>query len=159
MTPIEPLPEHKWLQQLVGEWTYEHEFSMGPEQPKMKVEGSETARLLGNLWVILEASGEMPGGGVSNNVMTLGYDPVKKRFVGTFIGSPMAHLWVYNGALDGNTLTLDTVGPSFTDPNGSANYKDAIELVNPNLRMLTSHVQGDDGAWTHFMTATYRRKT
>ena len=33
-------------------------------------------------------------------IMTLGYDPQKKRFVGTLIGSMMTHLWVYDGALD-----------------------------------------------------------
>ena len=45
--------------------------------------------------------------------MTLGYDPVQKRFVGTFIGSMMTHMWIYNGTLDaaGKVLTLDTEGP------------------------------------------------
>ena len=57
----------------------------------------------------------MPGGGPATTLMTLGYDPEKKRFVGTWIGSMMTHLWIYDGALDaaGKVLTLDAEGPSF----------------------------------------------
>ena len=30
-------PEHRWLQKLIGEWTYEIETMMGPDQPSEKV--------------------------------------------------------------------------------------------------------------------------
>ena len=47
-------------------------------------------------------------------LMTLGYDPAKKRFVGTWVGSMMAHLWVYEGSMDAEekVLTLSAEGPS-----------------------------------------------
>lgn len=51
-----------------------------------------------------EGLGEMPGGGIATTMMTLGYDPARKWFVGTFIGSMMTHMWVYAGTV----LTLDT---------------------------------------------------
>jgi hypothetical protein len=91
--------------------------------------------------------------------MTLGYDPVKKRYVGTFIGSMMTHMWVYDGQLDaaGKVLTLDTEGPSFTAEGKMARYKDVIELKDDNHRTLSSSFLGDDGQWHHFMTANYRR--
>lgn len=37
----EPQKEHQWLQQLVGEWTYEAEATMELGQPPSKFEGSE----------------------------------------------------------------------------------------------------------------------
>src|SRR6185295_16595790 len=83
----EPQQEHKWLQRLVGEWTYEHEASMGPDQPPMKGTGTESVRSIGGLWTVGE--GEMPDGSPATTIMTLGYDPQSKRFVGTFIGSMM----------------------------------------------------------------------
>ena len=45
-------------------------------------------------------------------MMSLGFDPQKGRFVGTFIGSMMTHLWIYDGALDasGQALILDAEG-------------------------------------------------
>jgi hypothetical protein len=41
--------EHQWLQQLVGEWTYETEATMQPSQPPLKCKGSERVRSLGSL--------------------------------------------------------------------------------------------------------------
>lgn len=57
----EPQKEHQWLQQLVGEWTYESECSMEPGKPPEKCTGSESVRSLGGLWVLCEGRGEMPG--------------------------------------------------------------------------------------------------
>ncbi len=153
----EPQAEHKWLEQLVGEWTTEMEGSGGPDQPPVKHAGTETVRSL-NVWV--QCEGVMPGDVSMKTVMTLGYDPAKKKFVGTFVGSMMTHLWVYEGELDasGKVLTLDAEGPSFADPTRTAKYKDTVEIVSPDHRTLSSRFQAEDGTWHHFMTAHYRRK-
>ena len=154
----EPQKEHKWLEQLVGEWVTEMEGSGGPDQPPVKHTGTETVRSL-TVWV--QCEGQMPGDVPMKTVMTLGYDPAKKKFVGTFIGSIMTNLWVYEGALDasGKVLTLDAEGPSFTDATRTAKYKDTIEILSPDHRTLSSRFQAEDGTWHHFMTAHYRRKT
>jgi hypothetical protein len=155
----EPQKEHQWLDKLVGEWTYEHEAALEPGKTPEKFTGKETVRSLGGLWVVCEGRGEMPGGGGSTMIMTLGYDPAKKRYVGTFIGSMMAQMWVYEGEMDqdGKVLTLDTEGPSFTAEGKTAKYKDSIELKSDDHRVLTSRFQDDDGNWHEFMTAHYRR--
>jgi len=155
----EPQKEHQWLQKLVGEWTYETECHMGPDQPS-KFTGSEKVRSLGGLWIIAEGEGEMPGGGKANMIMTLGYDPQQKRYVGTWIGSMMTHLWVYDGSMDatGKILTLAAEGPSFTTEGKMGKYRDVIEIKTDNHRILSSHFLGDDGKWQQFMTAHYRRK-
>jgi hypothetical protein len=156
----EPQKEHQWLQQLVGEWTFESDCSMGPDQPPSKFNGTETVRSLGGLWVLCEGRGEMPGGGIGTTLMTLGYDPLRKRYVGTFVGSMMTHLWVYDGQLDaaGKVLTLDTEGPSFTGDGKMVKYQDIIEFKSNDHRVLSSQTLGDDGKWHGFNTANYRRK-
>jgi len=100
----------------------------------------------------------MPGGGPAAWMMTLGYDPQRERYVGTWIGSTMTHLWVYEGQLDeaGKTLALEAEGPGMT-PGSTARYRDVIELVSDDQRTLTSCVLGDDGEWHRFMRAVYRR--
>ncbi|MDX9912567.1 MAG: DUF1579 domain-containing protein, partial [Phycisphaerales bacterium] len=95
----EPSPEHAWLKQLVGEWTFESESVMGPDQPPTKFAGVEKAQMLGDLWLLCEGRCEMPGGGMMESRMTVGFDPRKKRFVGTWIGTPMAYMFVYEGEL------------------------------------------------------------
>jgi hypothetical protein len=157
---VEPQKEHHWLQQLVGEWTSEAEAIMGPDKPPEKFTGTESVRSIGGLWVMCEGRGEMPGGGIATTIMTLGYDPVRKRYVGTFMGSMMTHLWVYEGGLDstGKVLTLDTEGPNVAAEGKMTKYKDVIELRSDDHRVLTSHMLGDDGKWYGFMTAHYRRR-
>jgi Protein of unknown function (DUF1579) len=155
----EPQKEHQWLQKLVGDWTYESEAAMEPGKPPEKFTGAETVRSLGGVWVLCEGRGEMPGGGMGTTLMTLGYDPQKKHFVGTFVGSMMANLWIYDGSLDAaeKVLTLDSEGPSFTAEGMMAKYRDAIEFISDDRRVLTSNYLGDDGKWHEFMTANYRR--
>lgn len=156
----EPQAEHQWLQKLVGEWTSEAECVMGPDKPPEKFHGTESVRSIGGLWTMGEGRGEMPGGGAAVTIMTLGYDPARKRFVGTFIGSMMTHMWVYDGTLDaaGKVLTLDTEGPHFGAEGKLTKYKDIIEFVSDDHRTLRSQMLIDDGTWSRFMTAHYRRK-
>lgn len=158
---VKPQKEHGWLQKLVGEWSAEMECVMGPDQPPMKSKGSEVTRSIGGLWTQGEGSGEMPDGGKMTSIMTLGYDPQKQRFVGTFIASMMTHMWKYEGTLDasGKVLTLDTEGPGMSGDGKMMKYKDIITFVDDDHRILTSRIQGEDGNWTEFMTAHYRRKT
>ena len=156
----EPQKEHEWLQKIVGEWTFEGECIMGPDQPPMKSTGSESVRSIGGLWVMGEGQGETPDGGPATSIITLGYDPQKQRFVGTFVASMMTHLWSYEGALDadGKVLTLDTVGPTFSGNGTTAKYQDIIELRSDDHRVLRSRMQDEQGKWHEFMTAHYRRK-
>ena len=156
----EPQKEHHWLQKLVGEWTYETEMPTGTDRPPEKATGTETVRSLGGLWILAEGQGEMPCGGDATTMMTLGYDLRKQQYVGTWVGSMMTYLWVYDGELNAseNRLTLNNEGPSMSDPGKTAKYKDVIEFQNDNHRTLTSYVLGDDGQWQPIMTTHYQRK-
>ena len=152
--------EHRWLERFVGEWTFEMEADGPPGEPKHVERGRERVRSLRGVWIVCEATSETPdGGGSTESVMTLGYDPAKGRVVGTFVGSMMPNLWLYDGELDAaaNLLTLDSEGPSFTTEGETGKYRDTIELKSDDHRVMTSSYQGEDGSWTQFMTAHYRR--
>lgn len=160
MANVEAQKEHQWLQKMLGEWTAEGEAVMGPDQPPSQWKATETVRKIGEIWVAAEGTGDMPDGSPSKTVMTLGYDTQKKKYVGTFIGSMMTNLWVYEGELDasGKVLTLDAEGPSMSGDGKMAKYKDAIEFKSDDYRVMTSKAIGPDGQWHQFMTAHYRRK-
>jgi hypothetical protein len=160
MQEITPQKEHQWLERLVGEWTSEAEMAAEPGKPPERCKGTERVRSLGGLWILAEGTGEMPGGGAAQTMMTLGYDPQRKRCVGTFVASMMTHLWIYEGALDaaGRVLTLETEGPSMAAEGTMTRYRDVMEVESDDHRVLTSHMLGEDGTWRLFMTAHYRRK-
>jgi hypothetical protein len=155
-----PQKEHDWLRKLVGEWTYETDAPAQPGTPAEKSTGTETVRALGDIWILGEGRGEM-GGAPALSLMTLGYDPQKRRFVGSWIGSMMTHLWVYDsGELDasGKVLTLNSEGPSMAGDGTMSRYRDVIELKSDDHRTLTGNMQNPDGTWQPFMTVDYRRR-
>jgi hypothetical protein len=157
----QPQREHKWLHKLIGEWTYEGEATMAPGKPAEKFKGVESVRSLGGLWIVAEGKGEAPDGSEATMIMTIGFDGQKNRYVGTWIGSMMTHLWVYDGELDaaGKVLTLNSEGPDMAVAGKTARYKDVIEFREDDQRVLTSHVQDKEGKWHKLMTANYRRRT
>lgn len=158
--------EHRWLQQLVGEWTSESLSESETGEPDTVCTWKESVRSLGGLWVVCEGRGAMPEGETGITIMTLGFDPEQNCFVGTFIGSMMSHMWVYRGELDatGRRLILHTEGPNMAEEGMTpatrakrVEYRDVIELHSADQRELRSSYLGDDGEWHLFMTANYRR--
>jgi len=159
MEKAKPQKQHEWLQKFVGEWTYEAKDLISSGKPAETQRGAEKVRSVGDLWVVFEGRAEMPGAGASSSVMTLGFDPAKNRFVGTWFGDMMTHLWVYDGSLDSaqKVLTLESEGPSFSGDGTMGKYRDIIEVVDNDHRVLWGEVFGD-GKWTRFMKTDYRRR-
>lgn len=153
--------EHAWLRRLVGEWTFEMPSIDGEPQPAGTMSGVETVRALGDVWVLAEGRGQAPDGTPTQSQMLLGYDPQQGAFVGTWIGSMMNHLWIYRaGELDAGRriLALSAEGPAFNGaPGQMAQYRDEIEIVSADERLLHGNVQREDGSWSRFMTARYLR--
>jgi hypothetical protein len=160
MKAATPQKEHNWLEKLVGEWTFEGEAVMAPGEAPHKFSGVEKVRSLGGLWFIAEGQHDSTDGGPATSIMSVGYDPARGRYVGTWIGSMMPNMWVYDGELDDTerALSLFTEGPSMTGDGKTARYKEVIEFRSGDERSFTSHVQGADGGWQQLLTMTYRRR-
>ena len=157
MQPTTKLEQHEWLQQLVGEWNVSSAIEESGED-STTWESKESIRSIGGLWIVAEGTADNDGQPFAS-LMTLGYDPNKEAFVGTWIDSLQTTMWSYVGHLDASrrVLTLEAEGPSFEDPSKTARYRDQIELVSTDLKRTTSAVLGKDGAWTTFMAVEARR--
>ena len=156
---IEPLPQHGWLTRLLGEWRVTSECDGPPGQPPLRGTATERVRMLGSYWIIGESEGDCPGGGgIARMVVTLGADPATQRFRGSFVGSMMPWMFVYDGALDDSamTLALDTEGPAMHGP-GTARYRDSVTMEGDAARILTSEVLQPDGSWQRIMSGRYER--
>ena len=152
MMKTEPQAQHRWLKQFEGEWCGKSEAVGNGAQDDACWSGQESVRALGDLWVLFEGRGDMPDGDVAYTRMTLGFDPARGeggRFVGNWAGSMMTTLWQYEGELDaaGRVLSLYSEGPAFSG-SGTARYRDTIEVVGPDERTLSSHVQDAAGNWS-----------
>jgi hypothetical protein len=152
---------HRWLQRLIGDWTYENDPAECKGESPQKFGGTERVRALGDVWILGEGTGRMPDGSPADWQLTLGYDPGRQRFVGTWIGSMMNFLWVYRDGFlddDGRVLTLEAEGPTFDGTSGTALYRDIVTLQGDDMRVVTGNVLGADGQWNQFMRTTYRRR-
>jgi uncharacterized protein DUF1579 len=160
-TPKLPAPEkeHLWLQQCVGEWESEAEVMMEPGKPPVKCKGTEKTRSLGGFWVVGEGESEMMGMSFKN-VMTLGYDAQKKKYVGTWVDSMTSHMWHYEGTVDasGKILTLNSEGPCPCNPGQVVKVREVVEFKNKDHRVFTSSMQGPDGKWNTVVTVNSWRK-
>lgn len=155
-----PGPEHAWLQQFVGEWESETEALMTPDQPPVKSKGTERVSSLGGFWTVSEIKSTMMDMPFTGN-LTLGYDPAKKKYVGTWVDSVSGQLWRYEGNVDptGKTLTLDTEGVCPMNPGKVSQFKEVISVEDKDHKVFTSSILGDDGKWKTMMTShAWRRK-
>ena len=157
--PELPKPEkqHAWLEQLAGEWDTEMETSEGSGQTK-KHKGTESARMIGGFWLQCQVKADM-GGTTFTGILTVGYDPAKKIYVGTWIDSMTSFMWRYEGTVDeaGKVLTLNTEGPSPMDPKKTCKFREVLAITDADHKTFTSHFE-HDGKWVEMMKATYTRK-
>ncbi len=151
----EPQTQHDWLKQLVGDW----DVLTVTEEGDHEGTGTETVGTLGDLWIVARGEGRMGDGPTGYWMMTVGYDTDEGRFVGTWVGSMMANMFVYDGQLDeaGEILTLETLGPDMKGQGRDTRYRDIIQMANPDERTMTS-LMLTDGEWTEIMKTTFRRR-
>lgn len=154
-----PTKEHAWLQKFVGNWEAEADIIMEPGKPPIKSKGTETVRPIGGFWILSEGKSEFMGMKF-DHVLTLGYDPAKQKYIGTWFDSMNSYLWKYEGTVDstGKILTLEAEGPCPKEPGKISKFKDTTEFKSDNHRVFTSSMLGDDGKWSTFVTVDSRRK-
>lgn len=155
--PPQPTKEHEWLGRLAGEWTVEGECSFLPDQPPVKVKGTQSATKVGPYFVLIEFKAEMmekPFQGF----LSLGYDLHNKQIVGSSFGSMDTYLWNYTGNLDvaRNLLTLNAEGPC-PQTHEMIKIRETIELKGHDHIVYTS-VALRDGQWKPAMKLDIRRK-
>lgn len=103
-----PSKEHEILQRDVGDWTITGKI-MAPEGMQEFV-GEEKVVAIGKFWTVSHYSSNAMGGLKGSS--TIGFDPAKKQFVGTWVDSFMPSVTHMHGKYDEKTktMTLETKG-------------------------------------------------
>jgi hypothetical protein len=151
--------EYEWLQQFVGGWDSNAELFLEPGKPPLTWKGPETARKVGQFWVVAESTvtfmdQEMTG------IRTFGYDSLKKKYVSASVGTFSSHLWNYEGTVNatGKVLTMVADGPAPYAPGTLCKWRDVFEFKSDDHRVLTNSVQLKDGTWTPVVKVESRRR-
>jgi Protein of unknown function (DUF1579) len=149
-----------WVQQLVGEWTYEFKTADDSDHPGATASGTESVRSVGDHFVIMDNAGAAGDGTTSRSVTLIGYEALRDRFSGAVAGTAVPSLFVYDGDLieGGQALVLETEGPAMTEGRETDRYRDVFYIVDSNHRSTAAEVLGPDGEWREFMRTEFTRK-
>jgi hypothetical protein len=140
-----PMPEHKILASDEGTWDARiKSFENGPDSEPVLSKGVEVNTVItGGLWVVSSFKGDF-GGLAFEGHGQFGYDPTKKKYVGTWIDSMTPNLTVLEGSYDAKTRTMTFLGDGVCPIDGS-------KLTQ---RMVTTAKDDRTREFTLYMTGT-----
>ena len=156
-----PLPEHKVLAEDEGTWDATIKtYAGGPDAEPAVSKGSEVNEVLpGGLWVLSKFEGDF-GGMKFLGRGQFGYDPAKKKYVGTWIDSMSTNLSVLEGEYDAKTKTMTFVGEGY-DPGQNAKFtqKMVTTTKDDGSRAFTLYMKFEgQPAEVKFMEITYTKR-
>ena len=157
--PPKPSAEHEVLAADEGTWDATiTSFMGGPDGEPTVSRGTEVNTLLaGGLWLVSEFEGDF-GGVKFVGRGHFGYDPLRKKYVGTWIDSMSPAIYTSEGAFDkaGKVYTETMVGP---DPTGkSTKMRLTTEVKDKDHLEFKMYAPGEGGKEFLAMEATYTRK-
>ncbi|WP_250846988.1 DUF1579 domain-containing protein [Aquisphaera insulae] len=106
-----PTAEHKILAADEGTWDATiKSYEAGPESAPTVTKGVEVNTVItGGLWIVSTFKGDFAGLAFEGRGQ-YGYDPIKKKYVGTWIDSMSTSVIVLEGTYDAGTKTLSFTG-------------------------------------------------
>ncbi len=153
----QPGPEHDVLKQDVGNWDATIEMFPGPNQPPMLSKGTSTSRLLGGFWLVDEFKATLMGMPFEGHGTT-GYDPLKKKYIGTWVDSMTPGLNLSESTWDEKAKTMSGTneGPG---PDGKPSKSEGVtQWQGPDKKVFSMYAPGPDGKNALMMRITYTRK-
>ena len=153
-----PGPEHELFKQDAGTWDAAVESWMDPGAPPMTSKGVETNTLAcGGLCLVTEFKGDF-GGTPFDGHGTTSYDPVKKKYVGSWTDSMTMGLLVGESTYDQAKKTLANVmeGPDMTGK--VVKSKSVVEYKADGSRVFTMYNKTPDGKEVAGMRITYTKR-
>ncbi len=138
----------------VGDWNCEiRMFEPGSDQPQVS-KGTETNKMLGDMWLISHFKGEMMGMPFEGASFT-GYNAETKKFHGTWIDSMSPFPMANEGNWDETTRTMTSTGTG-KDPTG-AEMKYKMTMVHKDGARHFTMFMVDDEDETKMMEIHYTR--
>ena len=129
MPPMpQPGPEHEMLKKDVGVWDATVEMFMAPGAPPSVSKGTETVTMMGGFWQLSEFKSEMMGQPFEGRGTT-GYDPAKKKYVGTWVDTMTPGYYTVEATYDAATKTMTGVmeGPDHSGQVAKTKETTAVE--------------------------------
>jgi hypothetical protein len=151
--------EQKLLQKDVGTWDAAVKLWPVPNAKPIESKAVEKNELLpGGLWLVSRFDGDF-GGMKFAGIGTVGYDPVEKKYVGTWIDNMTPHLTVIKADYDPATKTMTGIGQGRDAATGKeSTTKNVTRYLDDNTRVFEMFASDPDGKEFKLMEITYKRR-
>ena len=157
--PPKPSPEHQVLAADAGTWDATIKSYEGGSEPAVS-KGTEVNEVLpGGFWVLSRFDGDFNGMKFQGRGQ-FGFDPARKKYVGTWIDSMSPTLSVLEGSYDAKTKTMtytgEGVGP---DAKTKFTQKMVTTMKEDGTRVFTLYMKFDGAPEEKkFMEITYTKR-
>jgi hypothetical protein len=157
-----PTAEHKALAAEEGTWDATVKmFMRGPDAEPTVSKGTEVNTMMtGGLWLLSRFQGNF-GSMAFEGRGQFGYDPLKKKYVGTWVDSMSPTLSVLEGTYDATTKTMTYVGDGVDASNGSKfTQKMVTTTKDDGSRVFALYVTSSEtgGKEAKMMEITYTKR-
>lgn len=155
----QPTKQHKMLAHQVGIWDAKLEYLDFATGKPATSKGVSIRKLpLGSFWLVDNFQADMMGMPFKG-MGTTGYDPQKKKLVGTWIDSMTPSLMVVEGNFDeeGKVMTLSGMGVGMDGTPAKTTLKTTVH--GKDKHVFEMFTQMPDGKDMKMMTITYTRRT
>lgn len=156
-----PTPEHERLAKGVGTWDATiKSWMQGPQSEPSVSKGVETAKLMpGGLWILSEFHGKFGEMDFHGQGQT-GYDPGKKKYIGTWVDSMSPTIMIMEGDFDPQTHTM-TMTSKGVGPSGKPYDAKMVEVhKDKDSRVFTMSMKSDEtgGEFVKMMEISYLKR-
>jgi hypothetical protein len=155
-----PTRQHEAMARDVGVWDGETTTWSAPGAEPTKDKGAETNKMLGKLWLTSEYKGTFMGQEFIGH-MQLGYDPLKKKYVGTWVDTVSPFLFTLEGDYDVASHTLTMMMHGTSAMTGQPETAKAVtRYIDDNNKVFEMHmpVEGQEGQWWKMFEIKYTRR-
>jgi hypothetical protein len=155
--PPKPGPQHQKLAANAGTWDAAIEM-MGPDGKMMPSKGASVQTMgPGGFWLLDDFVADL-GGQPFHGKGATGFDPLKGKYVGTWIDSMSPSLLVLEGDFDasGKVLTMTGTAPGFDGK--PAKYRMVTTFVDAKTMRFEMFVAGEDGKEMKMLSIAYTRR-
>jgi len=151
-----PTAEHHRLGEAVGRWAVECTYFMLPGQPPLQARAQDNIERVGPYWTLSNFRSEMMGAPFRGHA-AVGFDPVKNKWVSTWIDSMSPFLFVLEGGFDTSGKVLAMTGEVAGLDGRPVRYRTREEHLSRDHRVLDMFHTMPDSPETQMFRFVYRR--
>jgi hypothetical protein len=154
----QPGPEHKVLDPLVGTWHAKVKFYMDPTKPPQESEGMMTREwIMEGRFVQEKYEGKAFGSNFKGMGLS-GYDPQKKKYVGTWVDTLSCSIMISYGDYDAKTKTLTSYSDDIDPYTGlKTKGRDVFRFVDTDNQVMEMYRTPEKGKEMKVLEIHYAR--